>query len=188
MAMNTANTAIDIHRWTRREFEQLVELGAFSDLRVELLEGYIVDMAPQSSLHVLAIRKTEEVLRGVFSSGYDVRSQMPLALDEFSEPEPDVAVVTGHMEDYRDAHPTSAVLIVEVSYSTLDKDRALKQALYARNRIPEYWIIDLEGDQLEVYRDPQRETYRSRQTLGRGEEIAPLAKPNYRIPVADLLP
>ncbi len=83
---------------------------------------------------------------------YTVRNQMPLALDENSEPEPDVAVVPGKARDYTQAHPTTAVLVVEVADATLRLDRKTKQAVYARNGIAEYWIVNLKDNSLEVYR------------------------------------
>ena len=138
MSAPVADIAPVIHRCTRHEFERMVGLGVFTDKRVELIDGYIIDIVPQSSLHALAIRKTEETLRRALACEYEIRSQMPLALDDASEPEPDVAVVPGKMQDYRDSHPTTALLVVEIAYASLDKDQDLKKALYARNAIQEY--------------------------------------------------
>jgi Uma2 family endonuclease len=113
---------------------------------------------------------------------------MPLALDDFSEPEPDIAVVTGSTRDYRDAHPTGAMLLVEVSDATLRFDRRRKLALYARCGIPEVWIVNLLDTVVEVYREPVGIAYLTRQRLASGDTVSPSARPGARVAVADLLP
>jgi Uma2 family endonuclease len=178
-----------VHRWTRQQYENMALLDLFEpETRVELLNGVIIDMSPQRSFHATAVCLAEDVLRGAFKGSYTVRNQMPLALDENSEPEPDVAVVPGKARDYTQAHPTTAVLVVEVADATLRLDRKTKQAVYARNGIAEYWIVNLKDNSLEVYRDPQGDQYRSRMTLRHGETVAPLARPDHPIAVTDLLP
>src|SRR4051794_32430746 len=109
--------AIEAHHWTREEYERLASSGAFPpEARMELIEGVIYDRAAQNSLHATGYSLVHEALRPVFSieSGYDIRGQLPLALGEDSEPEPDIAVVRGSIRDFRDSHPTTAVLVVEV--------------------------------------------------------------------------
>ena len=131
------------------------ELGLFRpDERVQLLDGEIVTMTPQNSPHAAAIGKTERVLARVFGDAYWIRIQMPIVLDPDSEPEPDVAVVSGTPADYVQEHPRTAELIVEVSDSTLALDRERKALFYARVGIPEYWIVNLPDRCLEVHREP----------------------------------
>ena len=93
----------------------------------------------------MAVRMVEEALRGVFRAGWDVRSQLPIALDPDSEPEPDVSVVPGSFRDYPTGHPTSPVLVVEIADTSLALDRGEKAGLYAHAGIQEYWIVDLVG-------------------------------------------
>src|ERR1700680_355083 len=120
-------SAVPLKRWTREEYDRLIGAGILSpEERVELLEGEIVRMWPQNPAHALAIRNTEETLRAIFRTGFDVRVQMPFVGGGDSEPEPDVAVVRGHRRDYFQAHPATAVLVVEVADSTLDYDRRRK--------------------------------------------------------------
>jgi Uma2 family endonuclease len=181
---------VTLKRWTREEYDHLIAAGILSpEEHVELLEGDIVRMGPQGPAHALAVRNTEEALRLIFRSGFDVRPQLPFAEDDASEPEPDVAVVRGHRRDYRWAHPTSAVLIVEISDSTLDYDRRRKGPAYARANVPEYWILNLIDRRLEVYRDPTVDRgYQTTLTFGPGEMVSPLAAPNADVAVDDLLP
>ena len=184
----TASVA-QARRWTRSEFRKMATAGIIHpEDRLELIEGEIVEMTPQSSLHSTAVRKAEEALRVVFSSGYDVRAQLPLALGSLSEPEPDVAVVAGRIDDYRDAHPTTAVLVVEVADSSLAHDQQLKAKLYASSDISEYWIVNLVDNCLEVHRDPVQGAYRSRSAYGQEDSLTPVAKPEASIPISALLP
>lgn len=186
--------SVQLKRWTREEYERLVALGVLGpDDRVQLVEGEIVEMAPQGPAHSTAIALAAEALRRVSLPGTYVRIQAPLALGEHSEPEPDVAVVPGDLRAYRDHHPTSAVLVVEVADATVDFDRSRKAAIYAAAGIPEYWILNLPDSVLEVYREPLASegglaSYQTAVRLSSGEQVNTLGRPNARIEVADLLP
>ncbi len=178
------------HRWTRRQYDQMIEAGILDeDDRVELINGEIVTVSPQQSPHATGVTLVADELRLAYSRDYTVRTQLPLVLDPDSEPEPDVAVVVGKPRDYLKAHPTTAILVVEVADTSLSKDRTEKVQLYARHGIPEYWIQNVVDECLEVYRDPDPagETYQTKLTLHRGHTITPPqgAKP---IAVADMLP
>ena len=183
-------------RWTRVEYERLIALGVFQpDERLELIDGLLLVREPQGTRHATAIRCVLAALRGVLGNAWQIDSQLPLALDEDSEPEPDVAVVPGDARTYRDAHPSRAVLIVEVAEASYRIDHEYKASLYARAGIADYWIIDLVRDALEVHRDPQMSAeapcgwrYRSVVTLRPPATVAPLVVLGGVIPVADLLP
>jgi len=180
----------EVHRWTRQEYERLASRGFFAGRRVELIDGIIYDMPPQRSLHATAFRLAQECLRAVFppGEGYEIRGQLPLALGEYSEPEPDLAVVAGSIRDFRESHPTTALLIVEVADSSLLHDRKQKFPLYARYEIPEAWLLNLPRRALEVYRDPVDSVYRTRMVLRAGDTLSPVSRPRASIAVADLLP
>lgn len=174
------------HRWTRKDYERLVDSGVFAPgSKVELVEGVIYDMPAQGSLHTTGVSLTLRVLSRVFPN---VRAQMPLALGLDSEPEPDVAAVTGDVRDYTYSHPTTALLVVEVADKSLRHDRQRKLPLYARSGIPEAWILNLRERTLEVYREPSEGLYRSRVALADEDTVAPLARPDAVIPVSDLMP
>ncbi len=180
-------------RWTVREYYQMAELGFFHGKRVELIRGEIVEMSPMKSPHATSIRLMEKLLAKAFGEGFDVRSQLPMSFSKNDEPEPDIAVVNGTIRDYADAHPKSAVLLVEVSSSTLRFDREEKAELYAENNIGEYWIVNLKQRRLEVHRRPQKEKnlgffYSQVIVVSEDESISPLAKPKAKINVADILP
>ena len=162
--------------------------------KVELLNGQKIEMLPQDARHAVTVRLVERALNQAFPSGYDVRGQLPFALDDASEPEPDVAVVPGEPRDYLDFHPSKAALLVEVAESSLSYDRSEKLEAYARNGIPEYWIVNLRDRQVEVHRKPNIEDENSDSFFGikeyyqAGETITPLAEPECEVAVDDLLP
>lgn len=175
--------------WARADFERMVDAGVFgpSD-RVELLEGEIIEMTPEKSRHAATVDLVAEAVREAFGASHTVRVQHPLALSGTSEPEPDVAVVSGTARDYVDRHPDRAALIVEVSDTSLEYDRTRKARVYAEAGVPEYWIVNVVEGALEVHREPGKAGYGSVSRLRSGEVVSPLAAPGAGIPVADLLP
>jgi Uma2 family endonuclease len=182
--------------WTRKAYDRAVEAGVFGpDERLELIEGEIVCKVTMNTPRATGIRLVEKYLSRAFTEGFDIRSQLPFALDDSSEPEPDIAVVPGSPRDYELEHPTKAVLIVEVSDSTLASDRARKAGLYARAGIPEYWILNVSERRLEVYLQPaplsgseDRHGYLAVKSYTETESISPQASPHAEITVSDLLP
>jgi len=178
--------------WTKAEYYEMADLGWFRGQRVELIEGQVMVLSPQKFAHYASVDKGAETLRAAFGSGFWVRSQAPVDLGTITEPEPDVSVVRGSRGDYK-AHPTTALLLVEVSETTLANDRGPKASLYAHAGIGDYWIVNLVHTQLEVYRDPLPDTgqpfgfrYGTRTVLGPQDTVTPLAAPHLRIVVADL--
>lgn len=170
----------------------MIDRGIFRpDDRLELIDGQLVVKEPQDSDHFTAILLVADALRAAFGPGWLVRPQGPVALDDRSEPEPDVSVARGTPRDYREGHPIRPVLVVEVSKTRLGFDRARKATLYARNGLEDYWIVNVLDRVLEVYREPSRggrTGYGSVRTLGPDESVTPLAAPAACILVADLLP
>jgi Uma2 family endonuclease len=182
-------------RWRRVEYERLVDLGVFVGERLELLDGVLVVGEPQASPHAAIVAKVGRVLAVAFGDGWHERLHSPLALGDFSEPEPDVAVVAGPPDDYIAAHPSTAALVVEVADSSLRLDRRFKAAIYARAGLREYWIVNLADRVLEVHREPHPPadagadwSYRSVAVLRPPSHVTPLAAPGSPIAVADLLP
>ncbi|HXG09180.1 MAG TPA: Uma2 family endonuclease [Gemmataceae bacterium] len=179
--------------WTKAEYYRLGELGFFRGQKVELLEGTIVVASPQNWSHYSGLDRVAEVLRNALGAGVWVRTQAPLNLGLMTEPEPDVSVVAGRRADYRD-HPTTALLIVEVSDTTLDYDRTTKASIYASAGIADYWVVNLVQDQVEIFRNPVADPsqpyghrYADMTVHFSGMSINPLANPTVMIAVKDLL-
>jgi Uma2 family endonuclease len=183
-------------KWTREEYYRLGEQGWFHDQRVELIDGEIFTLPPQSFGHYWCIDQLFHLLSEVFprTSGYWVRSQGPIHASELSEPEPDIAVVRGSRDQFDD-HPTSAVLMVEVSRSSIRYDRRTKASLYASIGVPDYWVLDVERRVLEVRRKPIEDAsqqfgwrYDESCTIDTTGKIVPLENPQASLAVADMLP
>ncbi len=176
------------HRWTLAEYEHMVRSGVFaSGQHVELIEGEVIDMVPQNEPHAVTLSLVDSALRGIFSEGYVIRQQSPLLLGGASQPEPDLAVVAGAPRDFLGRHPSAAVLVVEISDSSLGHDRTTKLSLYARHGIPTYWIVNLVEGVLETYRDPAAGVYQERVVLRHGDTLR-VGPRNVAVNVADLLP
>ena len=180
---------VQTRRWSREAYDRAIEAGVFGpEDHIELIAGQIVAMTPQGSRHAVACVLAGKALERAFGGACHVRPQLPLAVGDDSEPEPDLAVVEGNARDYLDAHPAAALLVVEVSDDSLPRDRTVKQRLYARHGIPEYWIVALPDARLEVHRDPAGNGYRTVTRHGTGETVTPLARPAAAVAVDDLLP
>ena len=147
-----------IHRFTATEYIRLTEAGAFTpDDRIELLDGYLVHKMPQNEPHAFATATLIRLLMALLVPPWELRVQAPIYLSGDNVPEPDLAVVKGPMRRFL-KHPPTAVdvaLLIEVSHTTLEQDRGIKQEMYARDRIPEYWIVNLIDRVVEVYTQPK---------------------------------
>jgi Uma2 family endonuclease len=182
------------YRWTVDQLYWLDRMGVFGDRHVELIDGEIYEITIHPP-HATATGLATDVLGRLFGDGHVAREQAPLDFGRRNLPEPDVAIVVGTRRDYVRTHPRTALLIVEVSDTTLRKDRKLKGHTYARAGIADYWIVNLKDRQLEIHRDPGpdaerkgRFRYADVTILKAGDHVAPLARPEARVAVADLLP
>ena len=179
-------SAAEVIRPLRRvEYDQLVALGAFRDERIELLEGALVALSPISAAHSSAVQRLTRLLVLALEGLAAVRCQSPFAALEFSEPEPDFAVVP--LGDYDLDHPSEAHLIIEVAESSLAMDRGKKQRLYASCAVPEYWIVNLPEQCLEVYTRPTPNAYAAVERYERGQAIRLVAFPDVAFAVSDVL-
>jgi len=190
-----AQAPLTVRRWTRAEYERLVELGMFERDPLELVGGQLIVAEPQSAYHASSIRRVDYALRAALPPGWIVSIQAPVSLDDESEPEPDLAVLRGNPGDYSGAHPTHPALVIEVAESSLTFDRLDKGSLYARAQVPEYWIVNLVERVLEVYRDPRPDPmaphgwrYQSFATVTPPVVVAPVGVASVQIPASDLLP
>lgn len=173
-------------RWTCAEFHRFGDLGVFEGRRAMRIDGVILEEGPMHPPHALTLELVEQVLRSTFGLGWRMRSQSPLVLGQDLDPEPDFAVLPGSPRGTT-GHLTTAALVVEVSDTSLAFDTQDKRLIYARAGSAEYWVVDINGRRLLVYRDPQGGDYATTLTLGPGDTIAPLARPVGVVAVDDLL-
>jgi Uma2 family endonuclease len=187
---------VQIRRWKRVEYDRLIECGIFrDDERIELIDGLLLVKEPQSSPHAAGIRCVFAALQTAFGADWHIDMQLPIALDDDSEPEPDVSVLRRTPDRYASGHPSAPVLVVEVALTRPAFNRRRKGGLYARARVPEYWILNLVDRILEVRRTPRRSKnarygwqYSDAVVLGFEDSVVPLVAPTATIRVADLLP
>lgn len=166
------------HRITVEEYYRMGELGLLGpEERVELIEGEVIDMPPIGVAHSSVVARLTQQLVLATTGRAIVRCQLPLRLSRYSEPQPDFALVAPKADFYGEYHPTAAdaLLVIEISHSTLRYDRDVKLPLYARHAVPEVWIIDLNAGVLHRYSSPVNGEY--------GEAIA--GSPG-KIPIARL--
>ena len=180
--------------WTVDQFHYLGDLGMFEGRRAWLVDGVIVEEGPTNPPDRISLELCEEVLRTLFRTGWRVCNQMPLVLRQTTDPEPDLAVISGSPRGTT-AHPTTAALVLEVSDSSLRYDTTVKMSVYAAGGIADYWVVDVSGRRLLVFRNPQSDAtqphghgYATHLTFGPNDTVSPLAAPNAAIRVADLLP
>ena len=174
-------------RFTVDEYLHMAEAGILTKRdRVELLDGEIVEMTPIGRSHAISVAALNRALVTGVGSHAVIWPQLTIRLSTRSAPEPDLAVL--RRRSYREAYPTSddVLLIVEVSDSTLRRDRELKLPLYAAAGIPEYWIVDVQNETVEVYKDPAGPTFASVRQCRSGESFSPSAFPDLRISVDEI--
>ena len=166
------------HQFTVVEFERLCQSGAFTDKKVELIEGVIVEMPAMGDLRVMWMGVLTRKLVMTFGELAMVYPQIPLDLGlKRTQPEPDFVVVKSENNHRRKPTVDEAGFIIEVSDTSLHDDRTWKLQLYAKQGVKEYWILNVQHNQLEVYRDPEGETYRTKFTLSKGQSVTPLEFP-----------
>lgn len=185
--------ALDLkrRRFTVEEYYWMARVGILGeDDRVELIDGEIVEMTPIGHRHAVCVKNLTRTFYHLFDDVAVISVQDPVHLSDYSEPEPDLALVTPPADSYLSGHPRprDIILIVEVAHSSADPDRRVKVPLYARNGIPEFWLVDLEQETITIYQDPTPGGYRTARIVRRGEQLAPAAFPDRPIAVSDILP
>lgn len=177
-------------RFTVDEYYRMAQAGILhEDDRVELLEGEIVEMAPNGSRHQATVDRLNRLFSESVGEVAVVRVQGPIHLAEDSEPQPDLSLLQKRADFYETAHPgpTEVLLLVEVCDSSADYDRQVKAPLYARYNIAEVWLVDCEAGVVEVYRGPTAQGYLEVSRLERGQRLAPKALPQLELAVDNIL-
>ena len=178
------------HSFTVAQYERMGEAGILSENdRVELIEGEIVEMSPIGERHAACVDALSEMLREKLQRSVTIRAQNPVRLGEYSEPQPDVAILKRREDFYRNAHPTPAdvLLLIEVSDATLEYDRQIKVPLYARAGVPEVWIVNLADERIETYAGFAGGAYQTTASAARGEEVQARGVASLRLSVAEVL-
>jgi len=176
-------------RFTVDDYYRMAEAGILSeDDRVELLDGQVVPMSPMGRRHIGSVNRLANWLKEQLGKSVVVQVQLPLLLDQYSEPEPDIAVLKPRQDYYGDtkARPEDVLLLIEVADTSLDKDCQVKVPLYAKYGVSEVWVVDIPYDAIHVYREPAVDGYQKVQRLRIGDTISPAAFPDVSFTVASI--
>lgn len=184
------NTSIAVRRLSVQDYHRMAQSGILKpDERIELLEGQIIQMAAKGTAHRAAVTRIQRLFEKRLGDRVLICLQDPVRLDDYSEPEPDVAILVPDPLDYEEHHPTPAevYLLIEVSDTTLKFDRETKAPAYGRSGIAEYWVLDVVARKLHVYRSPSKNGYQSETILSEELTIAPLAFPECVVTAREML-
>ncbi len=190
MATTRLAAQAEPRRFTVNEYERMGEAGILrEDDRLELIGGEIVRMAAMGARHAACVRRLTRLLVRALGEAASVSIQLPVAIPDYDEPEPDIAVLHPREDEYEHRHPTPAdvLLLVEVADTSLAYDRAVKLPLYARAGIPEAWLVDLPGEVVERHTEPSRDGYRQVTRFERGETLESTVLPSLVLAVSDVL-
>ncbi|MCL4370495.1 MAG: Uma2 family endonuclease [Chloroflexi bacterium] len=185
--------ALDLkrRRFTAEEYHWMARVGILGeDDRVELVDGEIVEMTPIGHRHAACVNRLAELFSQTLGNTAIVSVQNPVRLGQYSEPQPDLALLRRKPDFYASGHPTpeDVFLIVEVAGSSIEPDRRVKIPLYARSGVLEAWLVELDQETLTMYRDPAPDGYHTVRVVRRGEQVAPAAFPSHSLAISDILP
>ena len=174
-------------KWTLQDYHRMIETGILCDRQVQLIDGEIIEMAPEKPLHRFTNHNTAQYLRQLLAQKAEIFEAHPITLSN-SEPEPDVAIVSLPNTKYITRHPNSSDIywLIEISDTTLNYDLTTKKQLYAKESIAEYWVIDLPNKALKVFRQPINNNYSVELELNSGI-ISPLSFTDIVIEIEQLL-
>lgn len=177
-------------KFTVGQYHQMIESGILTERdRVELLQGEIIEMSPIGRQHAACVDRLTELFVRELGFRAIVRVQNPIQLSNSSEPQPDFAILQRRSDFYADGHPQSqdVFALVEVSDTTIEFDRTVKVPLYAKDNIAEVWIVDLNAEAVQIYREPSASGYQQLQTFRRGQSVSFQAFTDIQFTVDQLL-
>jgi Uma2 family endonuclease len=178
------------HHFNVDEYHRMAEVGLLTeDSRVELIEGEIVEMSPIGSTHAGTVTRSASFLNRLLGESVIVSVQNPARLSDFSEPQPDIALLKPRKDFYSKSHPTAedVLVVIEVADTSLNYDRNVKLPLYAGAAIPEAWLMVLAKDIIEVHSQPKNGKYQKVQRLKRGKALTSPILRKFTCRVEDLL-
>ncbi len=178
------------YSFTVAEYERMGQFGIFSeDDRVELVCGEIIDMSPIGERHAACVATLTQLITLRLRLSALVWAQNPIVLDDYSEPQPDLAILKPRGDNYRTSKPApdDVLVVIEVSDSTLEYDRKVKMPLYAGAGIPEAWLVNLPEERIEVYSDPAGGEYQTARAYARGRRLQSQTLASLRLSVSKIL-
>ena len=172
------------------DYYRMIEFGMLDDYeKAEIIEGELIRQMLVGDRHAACVERLNEFLRDELGKSVSIRNQQPIKVGDYNEPQPDLAIVKRRDDFYGNSKPTgdNCLLLIEVSDSTLDYDRNKKLPLYAEGNIPEFWLVNLQNNTIEVHTEPRESVYSLIRVLRRGETIKSESVPNLQIKVDAIL-
>jgi Uma2 family endonuclease len=170
------------------EYYRMMEAGILSESdHVELIDGEVIEMSPIGSRHAACVDRLNKFLNKLYD--VIVRVQNPIRLDNFSEPQPDITLLRTRADYYAQGHPTAAdvLLVIEVADSSTEFDRIVKLPLYAESQIPEFWLVNLLDEKVEIFSQPLSGAFQKSQEFKRGETLMSQTLSDLPLAVDDIL-
>jgi Uma2 family endonuclease len=177
------------YKFSVDDYYRMAEAGILRrGQRVELIDGDVIAMSPIGSRHAACVDLLTRFFQRALWDRALIRTQGPLRLGEAAEPEPDILVLEPRPDSYRSAHPgpSNVRLLIEVMDTSAGYDRGVKLGLYARSGVPEVWLVDVNGEVVEIYAGPEGDAYSERRTASRGQHLAPRAFPDATLAVDEI--
>ena len=172
-----------------KQYDEMIEHGILTtEDKVELLNGVIIEKMPKGIKHAAINDLVAEMFRETLGNRVIIRNQNPIVLDDYSEPEPDLVLAKPPREIYLEKHPTpeDILLIIEISDTTLGRDRVTKSLAYAKAEIQQYLVLNLQNETIEDSREPSEDGYQFKRTLRKGDSLNLVAFPEVEIKIDDL--
>ena len=186
---NTTTNGVKPRLITALDYDRMIEAGIYNENdRIELLNGEIIEIMPKGTKHTSANSRIVRFFIRLFDEKVIVRSQDPIWLDDFSQPEPDIVLAKWDDKGYAENHPTPTdiLLVMEISDTTLAYDREDKARAYSRNAIQQYLLLNLQNETIEDYREPSSDGFQFKRTLRKGDTLNLVAFPEIEIKIDDL--
>lgn len=177
-------------RFRVEDFRKMTEVGILpEESGWEIIDGYLIDKMSIGSKHASVVRRLSKYLERNLGDIVQVSGQNPIHIDEYNEPEPDIALLQPRADFYAESHPTptDVLLLIEVSDSTVEYDREVKKKLYAESGIREFWIVNLKDETIETFTQPKNGVYYSARILEKGEIVESILIESLTIEVGEIL-
>ncbi len=177
-------------RFRVEDFRKMTEAGILpEESGWEVIDGYLIDKMSIGSKHASTVKRLNKLLTALAGNDAIVSIQDPVHIDDYNEPEPDVALLKPREDFYAESHPTphDVLLLIEVSDSTIEYDREIKKTLYADAEIAEFWLVNLREETVECYSQPKNGTYRLARILEKGETVQSISIENLSLQVEEIL-
>ncbi|MBA4124284.1 MAG: Uma2 family endonuclease [Acidobacteria bacterium] len=177
-------------RFRAEDFRKMTEVGILpEESGWEIIDGYLIDKISIGSKHAGTVKKLNRKLSLIVADKAIISIQDPIHIDEYNEPEPDIALLDPRRDFYAESHPTpkEVLLLIKVSDSTIEYDRDIKKTLYAEAGIAEFWLVNLKENTVEGYSSPKNGNYRLAEILESGETIKAGTIENLELKIEEIL-